>query len=474
MSNEVKEASRNDDEERAAANNSSPTAASRSPSASSSALRRSPTTESSTGSRNPSHIIRSLDLSFLHTQLQRLPSFDVPIDELIEEYRRFLILKAHHRDTDGVIFAAPPLLATAWGLHIFNMQQYRSMCESIGMNIDTCPDGGSLAITRAAYEKYFGERPVGAAWGAGAYPSASPPASKRVDQLPVDPRSRDRHFEEACTFKEEDGHQIEEGETSVTRKRVAAAVESNDQLAVKKAKTGAEALAAEEVDYGEFDRVFVGNLPKTVTEDQLKRLFADAGNVTKVITITNPRDGEVLNYRFVVFSSCKAAKKALRWDNYSFKGRFIRVEPPTPRPGSTRIVYIGNLSRQSSDTSIRAVFRPYGQIADVHLPTDCNTGRWERIGFVKFQHVFAAERAHDALNGTVLDGSLIHLGFSRNGWDNHDLEGHGISLQEVDDKKSGRREWSEGGTQDRQRRGGGKEDRRGSSDRASRKHRSGR
>ncbi|HQL83920.1 MAG TPA: RNA-binding protein, partial [Spirochaetota bacterium] len=73
-------------------------------------------------------------------------------------------------------------------------------------------------------------------------------------------------------------------------------------------------------------KLFVGNLSYTVSEEQLKQLFATHGTVTDVRIIGDKGFG------FVEMSSqseAETAKDAL--DGFNFEGRNIRVDEAKPK-----------------------------------------------------------------------------------------------------------------------------------------------
>ena len=62
-------------------------------------------------------------------------------------------------------------------------------------------------------------------------------------------------------------------------------------------------------------RLYVGNLPKSTTEDELNALFAQAGNVMATEIIKDRRSGESKGFAFVTMSTQDEAEKAIRMLN---------------------------------------------------------------------------------------------------------------------------------------------------------------
>jgi len=67
-------------------------------------------------------------------------------------------------------------------------------------------------------------------------------------------------------------------------------------------------------------------------------------------------------------------------------------------------LYIGNLSYDTTVQELRAEFQQYGQVRDVRLIMDRETGRARGFGFVEYDTTAEAEEAIQRLNGVSLGG----------------------------------------------------------------------
>jgi RNA recognition motif-containing protein len=73
-------------------------------------------------------------------------------------------------------------------------------------------------------------------------------------------------------------------------------------------------------------------------------------------------------------------------------------------------LYVGNLSYDSTDDSLRAAFSEDGRtVADVHIMTDRDTGRPRGFGFVEMGSDGDAQAAIQAMDGQMLDGRNIKV-----------------------------------------------------------------
>jgi len=75
----------------------------------------------------------------------------------------------------------------------------------------------------------------------------------------------------------------------------------------------------------------------------------------------------------------------------------------------TQKVYVGNLSYNTTETTLRALFAEYGEIESVNLITDRDTGRPKGFAFVEMATDQAAQAAISALNGKQVDDREIKV-----------------------------------------------------------------
>ncbi len=71
-------------------------------------------------------------------------------------------------------------------------------------------------------------------------------------------------------------------------------------------------------------------------------------------------------------------------------------------------IYVGNLSFDTNEDSLRSAFAEHGDVEDVTVITDRETGRPRGFAFVNMPDS-AASAAIDALNGKELDGRTLKV-----------------------------------------------------------------
>lgn len=75
----------------------------------------------------------------------------------------------------------------------------------------------------------------------------------------------------------------------------------------------------------------------------------------------------------------------------------------------TQKVYVGNLSYNTTETTLRALFAEHGEIESVNVITDRDTGRPKGFAFVEMDTEEAAQAAISALNGKAVDDREIRV-----------------------------------------------------------------
>lgn len=79
-------------------------------------------------------------------------------------------------------------------------------------------------------------------------------------------------------------------------------------------------------------KIYVGNLPFTATEDEVRALFASHGTVESVALPTDRDTGRPRGFGFVQMSSSDAAKAISAVNGQSLGGRSLRVNEAQDRP----------------------------------------------------------------------------------------------------------------------------------------------
>ena len=204
-------------------------------------------------------------------------------------------------------------------------------------------------------------------------------------------------------------------------------------------------------EYLTVDIVFVWPSPRPSTlpatdEPRLRETFGPFGTVTDVFLPTERETNRPRGFGFVTLATRAAAEDAIaKMDQSQLDGRTIRVNESKPRgegpadlarsaamgggggdmggargsgpggfgpfnpSGRDEVkLYVGNLSFETTEESVRAAFEVHGTVTDCFLPTDRDSGRVRGFAFVTMP-AKEAEVACMKCNGVDLDGRMLRV-----------------------------------------------------------------
>ncbi|XP_072405891.1 RNA-binding protein 4B-like isoform X2 [Chiloscyllium punctatum] len=132
-------------------------------------------------------------------------------------------------------------------------------------------------------------------------------------------------------------------------------------------------------------KIFVGNLPRPTTADEIRALFEKYGTVSECDLIKN--------YGFVHMKDREAAKEAIEnLHHYKLHGVSINVEASKSVSKSSTKLHVGNVASGCTSLELQAKFEEYGTVLECDIVKD-----------YAFVHMERSEDAMEAIRG--LDGT---------------------------------------------------------------------
>lgn len=235
----------------------------------------------------------------------------------------------------------------------------------------------------------------------------------------------------------EDHHTLRNQRRKLQREAAAAkaaaeAAASGEPAASGDAGASAGALPSGQQGAADGCLVYIGGLPFTYGEAEVRSAFAECGTIEQVHCMKFPDSGKFRGIALVTFATAAAAEKAKKWDGMEWEGRFLvikpgralpkeakRAAPPViggvrpderPKPVGSTTAYVGNLNFDTTVEELHAVFDGC-PIAGVRIATDKTTGRQKGFAHVEFEDADALERALK-MNGTLLRGRELAMHYS--------------------------------------------------------------
>ncbi len=76
-------------------------------------------------------------------------------------------------------------------------------------------------------------------------------------------------------------------------------------------------------------------------------------------------------------------------------------------------LYVGNLNFQANEEDVRSLFSQHGEVRDVSLIKDPNTGRSRGFAFVEMANDESAAKAQEALNGQAFQERNLSIDWAK-------------------------------------------------------------
>ena len=179
-------------------------------------------------------------------------------------------------------------------------------------------------------------------------------------------------------------------------------------------------MTEKEKAYNNQTTVFVGHLPKTMTEQEVKEKFVTCGKISRLM-MQYYEDKKSKGSCFIEFEDEKGAERACARDGSLLNQQYIRVNMAERKPKRTNYThmskqsqkkmnnaycaFVGKISNITTESSLVRVFSKCGKVMRVNIPT------WrknKRRGFaiVEFAAIVSVDKAVE-LNGMTLDGKQL-------------------------------------------------------------------
>lgn len=76
-------------------------------------------------------------------------------------------------------------------------------------------------------------------------------------------------------------------------------------------------------------------------------------------------------------------------------------------------IYVGNLPRSTNEEAVRQLFEQFGDVREVKLIKDHETGELRGFGFVEMPSMSEAEQAIEGINGNEMEGRTLVVNKAR-------------------------------------------------------------
>ncbi|KAA0712483.1 Nucleolin Protein C23 [Triplophysa tibetana] len=180
-----------------------------------------------------------------------------------------------------------------------------------------------------------------------------------------------------------------------------------------------EALLTEETeDYDYFKKdvtdphtLFIQNLPPSVKQDELKKVFDQATDIEMPIDNEGSTIGE---FGYVEFASEEDQKKALELNGEKLRGQPLKLDRTSDEENFqeiqepyARTLFIKNLPHSTKQDDLKEIFQ---EAIDIKLPLGKN-GLAEGIAYIEFATEAIADKVFEEAQGSDVNGNSIVIGY---------------------------------------------------------------
>ncbi|KAL5205782.1 hypothetical protein ABZP36_033991 [Zizania latifolia] len=172
-------------------------------------------------------------------------------------------------------------------------------------------------------------------------------------------------------------------------------------------------------------KLYVGNIPRTVTNDELTAMFAEHGTVERAEVMYDKYTGRSRRFGFVTMSTTEEANAAIEsLNDTEVSGRKIKVNvtesflpnidrsAPEPEPvfvDSQYKVYVGNLAKSVTTEMLKNFFSEKGEVLSATVSRIPGTSKSKGYGFVTFSSEEEVEAAVSTFKNAELEGQPIRV-----------------------------------------------------------------
>ncbi|KAL2330869.1 hypothetical protein Fmac_018450 [Flemingia macrophylla] len=165
-------------------------------------------------------------------------------------------------------------------------------------------------------------------------------------------------------------------------------------------------------------KLYVGNIPRTVTNDELAKIVQEHGAVEKAEVMYDKYSGRSRRFAFVTMKTVEDANVVIeKLNGTEIGGREIKVnitEKPMSTPDlpslqaeesefidSPHKVYVGNLARTVTTDTLKTFFSEKGKVLSAKVSRVPGTSKSSGYGFVSFSSEEDVDAAISSFNNSV-------------------------------------------------------------------------
>ncbi|GLT60705.1 hypothetical protein SLA2020_334610 [Shorea laevis] len=188
------------------------------------------------------------------------------------------------------------------------------------------------------------------------------------------------------------------------------------------------AVAEDQTSFSEaaLRRLYIGNIPRTVDNDELRKIVEQHGAVDKAEVMYDKYSGRSRRFAFVTMKTVEDANAAIeKLNGTQIGGREIKVnitEKPLTQVDFSLLqaeesqfvdgpykVYVGNLAKTVTSDTLKKFFSEKGKVLSAKVSRVPGTSKSSGFGFVTLSSEEDVEAAISSYNNSLLEGQRIRV-----------------------------------------------------------------
>lgn len=166
--------------------------------------------------------------------------------------------------------------------------------------------------------------------------------------------------------------------------------------------------------------MFVRGLPWRADEYQVREYFAQCGEIISC-DLPLQHDGRSSGTAIIEFSTKEACEACVALNGEDFDGRWLSIQYSTNKPVGVRqtsekpegcnTVFVGNLSFNIDEDTLRQAFAECGEIEEIRFAEDRETGEFKGFGHIQFSNTESTDLAIK-MAGQDIAGRPVRVDFA--------------------------------------------------------------
>ncbi|XP_034235216.1 heterogeneous nuclear ribonucleoprotein 87F-like isoform X3 [Thrips palmi] len=150
-------------------------------------------------------------------------------------------------------------------------------------------------------------------------------------------------------------------------------------------------------------KLFIGGLDYRTTDESMKEYFEQWGEVVDVVVMKDPKTRRSRGFGFITYAQAHMVDAAMHARPHKIDGREVESKRAVPREdigrpeaGATvKKLFVGGVKDAHTEDNLRSYFSQFGNVQQVSIVLDKETGKKRGFGFVEYDD-------HDAVDKCVL------------------------------------------------------------------------